>query len=171
LPQKLPRTADRAPDCSRCDTTPRHDTLAGLAAHCVCPQVAQLLPRDGPLVSSSTRSAVQVSTMFVPLAREGWLQKLVASPGRPFGAWRVLWVELLEDGKLSWFDSARKRKSDFRHISCRCSALVQLTIQVHVRLRGSVAALLCHSSPLSCPGSTPPASASPTSGKRHTTLP
>ena len=58
----------------------------------------------------------QVSTMFVPLAREGWLQKLVASPGRPFGAWRVLWVELLEDGKLSWFDSARKRKSDFRRV-------------------------------------------------------
>jgi hypothetical protein len=56
----------------------------------------------------------QVSTMFVPLAREGWLQKLVASPGHPFGQWRVLWVELLEDGKLSWFDSSRKRKSDFR---------------------------------------------------------
>lgn len=52
--------------------------------------------------------------MFVPLAREGWLQKLVASPGHPFGQWRVLWVELLEDGKLSWFDSSRKRKSDFR---------------------------------------------------------
>ncbi len=52
--------------------------------------------------------------MFVPLAREGWLQKLVASPGHPFGQWRVLWVELLEDGKLSWFDSSRKRKADFR---------------------------------------------------------
>ena len=60
--------------------------------------------------------------MFVPLAREGWLQKLVASPGRPFGAWRVLWVELLEDGKLSWFDSARKRKSDFRRVLRSCHA-------------------------------------------------
>lgn len=59
-------------------------------------------------------ATVQVSTMFVPLAREGWLQKLVASPGHPFGQWRVLWVELLEDGKLSWFDSSRKRKADFR---------------------------------------------------------
>ena len=61
----------------------------------------------------------QVSTMFVPLAREGWLQKLVASPGHPFGQWRVLWAELLEDGKLSWFDSSRKRKSDFRSVSGR----------------------------------------------------
>ena len=59
--------------------------------------------------------------MFVPLAREGWLQKLVASPAHPFGQWRVLWVELLEDGKLSWFDSPRKRRSEFRsppHTCC-----------------------------------------------------
>ena len=52
--------------------------------------------------------------MFVPLAREGWLQKLVATKLHPFGQWKVFWVELLEDGKLSWFDGAAKRKADFR---------------------------------------------------------
>ena len=52
--------------------------------------------------------------MFVPLAREGWLQKLVATKLHPFGVWKVFWVELLEDGKLSWFDAAAKRKADFR---------------------------------------------------------
>jgi len=31
----------------------------------------------------------QVSTMFVPLAREGWLQKLVATKLHPFGVWKV----------------------------------------------------------------------------------
>lgn len=60
--------------------------------------------------------------MFVPLAREGWLQKLVASAAHPFGRWTVVWAELLEDGKLSWFDSARKRKADFRHASLNLMA-------------------------------------------------
>jgi hypothetical protein len=92
----------------------RHDSLAELATERRVPTT------NSPACSSGSHFRLllmfprQVSTMFVPLAREGWLQKLVASPGRPFGAWRVLWVELLEDGKLSWFDSARKRKSDFR---------------------------------------------------------
>ena len=27
--------------------------------------------------------------MFVPLAREGWLQKLVATKLHPFGVWKV----------------------------------------------------------------------------------
>ena len=57
--------------------------------------------------------------MFVPLAREGWLQKLVATKLHPFGVWKVFWVELLEDGKLSWFDAAAKRKADFRQIPRR----------------------------------------------------
>lgn len=30
------------------------------------------------------------------------------------GLSQVFWVELLEDGKLSWFDAANKRKADFR---------------------------------------------------------
>ena len=54
--------------------------------------------------------------MFVPLAREGWLQKLVATKLHPFGVWKVFWVELLEDGKLSWFDGAAKRRADFRQV-------------------------------------------------------
>lgn len=61
-------------------------------------------------------ATIQVSTMFVPLAREGWLQKLVVSAAHPFGRWTVVWAELLEDGKLSWFDSPRKRKADFRGV-------------------------------------------------------
>jgi hypothetical protein len=79
--------------------------------------------------------------MFVPLAREGWLQKLVASPGRPFGAWRVLWVELLEDGKLSWFDSARKRKSDFRrapHDAAVACSLLLLVVSSLTQARRAV---------------------------------
>ena len=61
--------------------------------------------------------SMQVATMFVPLAREGWLQKLVATKLHPFGVWKVFWVELLEDGKLSWFDGAAKRRTDFRRAS------------------------------------------------------
>ena len=29
----------------------------------------------------------------------------------------MFWVELLEDGKLSWFDGAAKRRADFRHVA------------------------------------------------------
>ena len=47
----------------------------------------------GPLHASESLSCalceVQVSTMFVPLAREGWLQKLVATKLHPFGVWKV----------------------------------------------------------------------------------
>lgn len=52
--------------------------------------------------------------MFVGLAREGWIQKLVSSARHPFGQWKVFWLELLQDGKLTWFETAAKRKADFR---------------------------------------------------------
>lgn len=54
--------------------------------------------------------------MFVCLMREGWIQKLVASARHPFGQWKVFWLELLQDGKLSWFDTPAKRKTDFRRV-------------------------------------------------------
>lgn len=52
--------------------------------------------------------------MFVALAREGWVQKLVSTPRHPIGTWHVFWLELLQDGKLTWFDAAAKKKADFR---------------------------------------------------------
>lgn len=52
--------------------------------------------------------------MFVGLLREGWIQKLVSSARHPFGQWKVFWLELLQDGKMSWFETAAKRKADFR---------------------------------------------------------
>ena len=88
-----------------------------LTSSLTLPTFSLTLSDTPDLLSGLTVSGIirlQVATMFVPLAREGWIQKLVASALHPFGQWRVFWLELLQDGKLSWFDTAAKTRCDFR---------------------------------------------------------